>query len=320
MKTLILISTFFFSILNSNAATCVSLGDGAWDNPATWSCGAVPSAGDSVVIAVGHTVTISTTEILSGAPFILVIQGTFLFDHASAKLHLPCGSIIYIEATGSIQSSGVGVPSHNIKICNVTVWEGKDGTLTGPVILTGPTPLPVSYIGAELNATNGEWSLSWLVASEQNNDYFLVDYSQNGESWELLEEVSSIGNHTEMTEYTLNLGRLQPGKNYLRISQQDKNGELNHLQILSTEIEAMIKVYPNPASKLDPVTLNLSELNEDADIIIVGMDGRKMQSFHFDAKLSPDYVLLENTNLQRGTYMVIIAGEKNKQSIPLVIQ
>lgn len=320
MKTLIIISAILFSVFSSNAATCISLGNGDWDNPATWSCGAVPAAGDSVVIAFGHTVTITTTEVLSGAPFILVVQGVFLFDKAGAKLHLPCGSMIYVESSGSILSSGVGMPSHNIKICDKLIWEGSDGVITGPIILTGPTPLPVEYIGSELQNIGGSWMLVWQVASEQDNDYFLIEYSLDANSWEVIGEVSSLGNHNELTDYYFDLGRLQPGDNYVRLSQKDKNGELEHLQVLSTEIEAMIKVYPNPASELDPVTLNLSELNEDADIIIVGMDGRKIQSFHFDAKLSPDYVLLENTNLQRGTYMVIIAGEKNKQSIPLVIQ
>src|SRR5438034_1645175 len=34
-------------------AICTSVSSGAWSNPSTWSCGAVPSAGDNVVITLG---------------------------------------------------------------------------------------------------------------------------------------------------------------------------------------------------------------------------------------------------------------------------
>src|SRR5438046_8187499 len=37
---------------------CTSVSSGPWSNPSTWSCGAVPSAGDNVVIALGTTVTV----------------------------------------------------------------------------------------------------------------------------------------------------------------------------------------------------------------------------------------------------------------------
>lgn len=45
------------------AATCTSLGSGNWNNAATWSCAAVPLAGDDVVIANGHTVTVNTAAV-----------------------------------------------------------------------------------------------------------------------------------------------------------------------------------------------------------------------------------------------------------------
>ena len=55
MKTLLtlILSTFLFS-LTVNATICTSLSDGAWENPTTWSCGVVPSAGDTIIIAIGQ--------------------------------------------------------------------------------------------------------------------------------------------------------------------------------------------------------------------------------------------------------------------------
>lgn len=320
MKTLIIISAILLSVFNSKAATCVSLGNGDWANPATWSCGAVPTAGDSVVIAFGHTVTITTTEILSGAPFILVVQGVFLFDKAGAKLHLPCGSMIYVEPTGSILSSGVGMPSHNIKICDKLIWEGADGVITGPIILTGPTPLPVEFIGSELKNFGGSWMLVWQVASEQNNDYFQIEYSLDAISWEVIGEVSSLGNHNELTDYNFDLGRLHPGDNFVRLSQKDKNGELEHLQVLSTKLEANIEVYPNPANNNSKVTVDLSEINKEAKIFITSVDGRILETMEYNPVSSPDLIQISTSNLNSGTYIIIVSSTNNSRSIPLVIR
>ena len=118
MKKLItlFVTSVLFS-LNSNAANCNSLGNGNWNTPATWSCGSVPAGGDNITIEVGDTVSISSVTNITGAPVTIIIDGVFLFDSPSAKLRLPCGSVIIITSTGSIQSTGVGQPSHSIRIC-----------------------------------------------------------------------------------------------------------------------------------------------------------------------------------------------------------
>ncbi len=46
------------SKFESGSATCTSVASGAWNDPATWSCGVVPGPADNVIIAGGTTVTI----------------------------------------------------------------------------------------------------------------------------------------------------------------------------------------------------------------------------------------------------------------------
>ena len=92
MRSFIILSVCFFANL-SIAATCTSLSSGNWTDPATWSCGVQPSAGDTIMINVGDTVTISENTDLMGIPVVIVINGVLLFDSPSAKLKLECGSI-----------------------------------------------------------------------------------------------------------------------------------------------------------------------------------------------------------------------------------
>ena len=137
MKSLLTIIALCLTTSFSFSATCTSLGNGIWDDPMTWSCGTVPAPGDTIIINVGDTVTLNSTEILGGSPMMIIVNGYFLFDTPSAKLHLECGSEIFVSPTGEIASSGVGIPSHNIKICGQEVWQGYDGPLIGPVLIGG---------------------------------------------------------------------------------------------------------------------------------------------------------------------------------------
>jgi hypothetical protein len=82
---ILFVLSFFFTAFNLSAATCNSLGNGAWDNPLNWSCGVVPAPVDIINIMPGHTVTVSNNTNLTGAPVVINIYGVLLFDSPGAK-------------------------------------------------------------------------------------------------------------------------------------------------------------------------------------------------------------------------------------------
>lgn len=66
MSRLNRIAVFSLGVLlaaGTQAATCTSTGSGNWGTVATWSCGAVPVAGDDIVIANGHTVSVNVAAV-----------------------------------------------------------------------------------------------------------------------------------------------------------------------------------------------------------------------------------------------------------------
>lgn len=50
MKNLLFTLALILISFTNYAATCVSLGNGNWEDPLTWSYGAVPSPGDTIII------------------------------------------------------------------------------------------------------------------------------------------------------------------------------------------------------------------------------------------------------------------------------
>ncbi len=314
MKNLLITFALCFTTLQTYAITCVSLGNGDWDNPATWSCGAVPSPGDTIIIAAGDTVTLNSTEILLGAPMLIVVNGYFLFDTPSAKLHLECGSEIVISPTGEIASSGVGQPSHNIKICGDEVWQGFDGPLLGPIIITGP--LPIELVNFEIEQINSIVTANWETASEYNNDYFTLQASVNGEEWVDVVYVNGSGTTSETQFYQADYDNRESNFPYYRLKQTDYNGTSSFSQVLSVQTTNSVSLtaFPNPVNG-SLVTLTWEESNSSLDVLVIDLSGRTIETRH---DVSNGQVVFNTDNWLSGYYVVQIQGAGISEQLKLV--
>lgn len=90
-----------------------------------------------------------------------------------------------------------------------------------PIVL----PVEISSFTGSRNGINN--LLKWKVESETDNDYFLLETTQDpvGENWTLVEKVYSKGNTTHSRMYTSVHHAVQKGINYYRLTQVDKNGQ-----------------------------------------------------------------------------------------------
>jgi autotransporter-associated beta strand protein len=94
-----LLSIFLLAGASLNAATITSNGTGLWSTGATWVGGIAPGAGDDVIIASGHTVTLTAAvDITTGN---LTVTGTL----ALAGFNLTVGSL---SGAGTIGTSTSG--------------------------------------------------------------------------------------------------------------------------------------------------------------------------------------------------------------------
>lgn len=120
-----------------------SITSGPWSNPATWS-GGVPTAGDNVTIATGHTVTIDSSNAFS----VTIQTGAVLqFESATART-LSVGDDVTINAGGTFQSSLTGtITTHVLSL-------GGDLTNNGTLDFSTNADTAAAGITFSAGATN----------------------------------------------------------------------------------------------------------------------------------------------------------------------
>ncbi len=299
MKKFIFIIALLVTTFPSTAATCISLSSGNWNNPATWSCGAVPSPGDNITIALGHTVTVTANINMAGAATTLIIDGTLLFNAPGAKLRFECGSVVFLNATGTIQSAGIGIPSHSIRICDVDVWVGPDGPLFGPLIFGIPLPIELTYFNAESDGMI--INFSWETASELNNDYFTIEGSVDGLNWGEVEKIDGAGTSQEVNNYVSRMNNVQFRYAYFRLKQTDFDGQMSFSDIVSIKLADFdnVQISPNPSNG-SKIHLMLPS-DEKSEINIINSEGVIVYSLEI---YSGSEIGLEDVNFQAGFYLV----------------
>lgn len=115
--------------------------------------------------------------------------------------------------------------------------------------LTHNSTLPVTLISFSSQVQQNIIMLSWKTASEQNNDYFTLEKSNDGISWEVLGKVKGKRNSEILTEYQFPDYSAQPGVQYYRLSQTDLDGTSETFPVISQDVSERLPicVYPNPA-------------------------------------------------------------------------
>ena len=192
---------------------------------------------------------------------------------------------------------------------------------TSQTVNVGCLPLPV-----ELSTLNGERSerfmdLTWEMASEQSNDYFTLERSLDGISWEYVTQIKSIGDHTDGYSYTYrdDIQAISLTKTvYYRLFQTDMDGTMKNLgTVVASGVKAYdsainISVQPNPSDE-EVVQLVFENLYDETGVIsIADLNGHILEAN--DVQLSKGYTSLNlNTNSWKKGVYIISFSTKNSQ-------
>ena len=167
----------------------------------------------------------------------------------------------YLTPTKWIDIGGVGGPTYSA---------GAD--LTGSITSTsaptafnsfstfalgnkigGSNILPIGLLRWAAQADNDRVDLSWTTSSESNNNYFTVERSRDGSTFEVVGTVATQapgGNSSTPLDYASIDRAPYSGVSFYRLKQTDLDGTSTYSAVVSVSLakKKTISVYPNPTT------------------------------------------------------------------------
>ncbi len=200
-----------------------------------------------------------------------------------------------------------------VEVC-IQGWDNGSRSTSGggdfrldDIIISGTTallmPAPVELTSFIATNNQKEVSLSWTTASELNNSHFDIEYSQDGNNFRAIDQVTGNGTTQLKQEYSYTHTTPANGSNYYRLKQVDFDGAFEYSDIRVVEIDRNGKVIINPSAAIAEITVQLAETTGDNNQIgIYDMMGRTVLMSNFDGNLNAKTI--DISNLQKGYYVV----------------
>jgi len=171
-------------------------------------------------------------------------------------------------------------------------------------------PLPIRLLTFNGVKEVDKVQLHWQTSSEQNSNYFDVEFSADGNVWNKLGTVKAAGISNTQREYTLIHNSPVNGVNFYRLKQVDINNNFGYSNIVA--INFTIKgvnigaVYPNPF--INQLKVNISsDRNEVVNIQLSDNLGRVLRTFSVSVQKGVNNASLNNlAGLAPGVYNVTV--------------
>jgi hypothetical protein len=168
-----------------------------------------------------------------------------------------------------------------------------------------PVTMPITY-SKPLETTQKQNSthLTWSVATQINNDKYIIEHSTDGNTFSTIGEIDGDGTNNAERHYEYTHKTPSIGVNYYRIKQIDYDGTSSYSNIASVVYESddrEIAIYPNPAT--DEVTLSVAEGTE---VSVADMMGRVLKK----VTIGKDQNIINLVEFPSGMLIFVIGDQR----------
>ncbi len=187
-----------------------------------------------------------------------------------------------------------------------------------------PTPqiaLPVELLSFRGKAYNGGNELSWITASEKNNNGFIITHSTDGKSFNNVGWIDGAGSSSTTRNYTFTDRNFSEGINYYRLAQLDYDSTITYSQIISIENKTAIlddvQVFPTSVMDAFTVKINMDKATAPHFFKLVNLNGEVLKEWTMDID-TETRKMVEVSTLSSGTYFLNVRSGNDSQNIPIV--
>ena len=201
----------------------------------------------------------------------------------------------------------------------ITIANGFNGGSSGgdylPIwtLVDESNPLPIELIRFVGACNDGQVEVSWTTASETNNDYFTVQRSLDGISFEDVTIIDGAGNSNSIINYAAIDYSPYGGTSYYRLKQTDFDGNSKHSDLVAVSCADAITDF-NLVNAYDQdngtmaVIFNAGD-NELYTITLFDARGRQITQTTGKAYSGKNQVSIPVGDLARGIYLVNLSNE-----------
>jgi hypothetical protein len=245
---------------------------------------------------------------------------TVSFDMAAMPGILMTDSL-YIMKRANFDASWVPVSSTvaGSMISTAVMNNGFSDFAIGSV--ASSNPLPVDWFGfTGKSLSRYENYLSWITASEQNNDYFMVERSMDQKTFISIQKVKSQGNSNRTQSYSFvdALNTAATGNMYYRIKQVDMNGKFSYSKILTIRPyiqTAMDVTISNPFEGAPVIYFNNIQKAANMSIVVTDITGKIVIKRSFQLTEGNNEIFVEDFGgVKNGMYFTNIQIDDNQLS------
>lgn len=222
------------------------------------------------------------------------------------------------DVTGNGFTESINATAGDSYILVIDEWtptgSGYDLSFGGTASLDCSVLLPVelSSFTAEYAPEYDVVDLLWVTESERDNDYFEVERSIDGITFETINTVKGVGNTNYQSKYYSADENPVTGVNYYRLKQFDMNGTFEYSEVVSVNIlddfYDMLSLFPNPTTGKTEVIFN-SYTNDEVMLNVVGYQGKTIVNSKIDAVSGGNRFTLDLSNEPQGVYIVSITSK-----------
>ncbi|MDW3192097.1 MAG: hypothetical protein R8G66_07025 [Cytophagales bacterium] len=278
-------------------------------------------AGGNVVIGGNFTVTGNNADVTVGGGFnvsgntdlgseTLTVESGAVFQSTS---YTSTGGNITVDSGGTINVDG-GIPDgesvNNLDTTDTDCTNGCCGSLcntTGDDLGEGATEiLPIDLLYFEGSSEINRVMLEWASLIEKNNDYYTVERSLDGLTYEEVCTVEGAGNSDEVLRYSCEDYSPYFGNILYRLTQTDYDGQSETFKDILVEhlsSDQPISLVPSMAQRSQPVTLRGGwGLAEYVDLKIYDLQGVAVHEVRY--RTVADRVEITTDHLSKGYYVL----------------
>ncbi len=166
--------------------------------------------------------------------------------------------------------------------------------------------LPIEFVDFYSKKMPEQVELSWVTASEENCDYFVVQRSADMKEFEDLCDVEALRDSNDIKEYSYIDEKPLAGTNYYRLKYYDNDGRYQLSDVVSEyfEVDLAAKVFPNPFK--DRFNIEGLDAADKYSIEVLDINGKVV--YDLDIISGNSTLEIDLSGYDTGLYFVNIQG------------